>query len=147
MRAVSVMQPWASLIALGAKRYETRSWRTRHQGPLAIHASLTFPREARDLCGAEPFAAALRAAGLAAPGDLPRGAVIATCHLTACLPTVGLAAPPGLTAAERAFGNWAPGRWAWELCGVQRLPTPSPARGGLGLWTWTPPDDGVAPRL
>ena len=143
MRAVSVMQPWASLIALGAKRYETRSWRTRHQGPLAIHASLTFPREARDLCGAEPFAAALRASGLGAPGKRPSGAVIATCHLAAC------ASPPwgGRSAAERAFGNWAPGRWAWELCGVQRLPTPSPARGGLGLWTWTPPDDGVAPRL
>src|SRR5260370_42620635 len=33
------MQPWATLIALGAKRIETRSWSTPYRGPLAIHPS------------------------------------------------------------------------------------------------------------
>lgn len=36
MKVLSVLQPWASLIAIGAKRYETRSWRTDHRGPIAI---------------------------------------------------------------------------------------------------------------
>lgn len=39
MRCISLHQPWASLIALGAKRIETRSWDTSYRGPLAIHAA------------------------------------------------------------------------------------------------------------
>ena len=32
MKALSVVQPYASLIVLGFKRYETRSWGTGHRG-------------------------------------------------------------------------------------------------------------------
>ena len=38
--------PRAMLIALGAKRVETRSWSTSYRGPLAIHASSRINREA-----------------------------------------------------------------------------------------------------
>jgi hypothetical protein len=41
MKCPTVKEPWASLIASGAKRVENRSWRTRHRGPLAIHAAKT----------------------------------------------------------------------------------------------------------
>jgi ASCH domain len=59
MKALTVAQPWATLIAIGAKRIETRSWMTRHRGPLAIHAARAFPRIARDLARTSPFAEAL----------------------------------------------------------------------------------------
>lgn len=36
-----MQQPWATLIAIGAKRVETRSWFTSYRGPLAIHAART----------------------------------------------------------------------------------------------------------
>lgn len=39
MRALTLWQPWASLIALGAKTIETRSWSTKYRGPIAIHAA------------------------------------------------------------------------------------------------------------
>lgn len=39
MRIITLWQPWASLIALGFKKFETRSWRTRYRGKLAIHAA------------------------------------------------------------------------------------------------------------
>lgn len=39
MRALSVKQPWASLIRDGVKTLEVRSWRTHHRGPLLIVAS------------------------------------------------------------------------------------------------------------
>ena len=39
MRALSVRQPWASLIAWGEKTVECRSWSTKYRGPLLIHAS------------------------------------------------------------------------------------------------------------
>ncbi len=39
MKAITIHQPWASLIVVGAKRFETRSWETKYRGPIAIHAS------------------------------------------------------------------------------------------------------------
>ena len=41
MKALSVKQPWASLIASGKKSLEIRTWRTDHRGPLLIVASRT----------------------------------------------------------------------------------------------------------
>lgn len=38
-KALSVLQPWASLYVHGNKILETRSWNTQHRGPLLIHAS------------------------------------------------------------------------------------------------------------
>lgn len=38
MRALSVKQPWASLIASGRKTVELRSWSTKYRGPVLILA-------------------------------------------------------------------------------------------------------------
>jgi hypothetical protein len=43
VKALTIRQPWASLIALGVKRIETRSWSTQYRGPLAIHAGKAWP--------------------------------------------------------------------------------------------------------
>jgi len=43
MKAITLWQPWASLIACGAKKYETRSWYTNYRGKIAIHASKKKP--------------------------------------------------------------------------------------------------------
>jgi hypothetical protein len=47
IKAISLWQPWASLMALGLKRHETRHWPTAYRGPIAIHAAKTL-----DLAGA-----------------------------------------------------------------------------------------------
>ena len=39
MKAISIKQPWASLVASGRKTIECRTWRTTHRGPLLICAS------------------------------------------------------------------------------------------------------------
>lgn len=51
MKALTIRQPWASLIAAGVKTIETRSWSTRYRGPLAIHAGAHRPTEGEELCG------------------------------------------------------------------------------------------------
>ena len=43
MKAITLHQPWASLVALGVKTIETRSWPTKYRGPLAIHAGKGRP--------------------------------------------------------------------------------------------------------
>lgn len=44
MKALTLWQPWASLVALGVKSIETRSWSTPYRGQLAIHAAKTRPK-------------------------------------------------------------------------------------------------------
>lgn len=39
MKALSIKQPWANLIASGEKTIETRTWRTSYRGPLLIVSS------------------------------------------------------------------------------------------------------------
>jgi hypothetical protein len=157
MRTLTLTQPWATLVAIGAKSIETRSWYagpnprvvgTQALGwPIAIHAAKGFPREAQWLVGEEPFATALRTAFPEArdPEDcikrfLPRGAVIATAVLLHVVTVEHLErAAHILTPTERAFGDYSPGRYAWRLWNVRPLPEPIPARGSLGLWQWDAP--------
>jgi len=133
------MQPWASLVAIKAKRYETRSWNTHYRGPLAIHASKEFSQAARRLARAEPFASAL----FGSEEDLPTGCIVAVCDLEAvmkvganpCQSVFGFAHNP-LSSAEESFGDFSPGRFAWMLTNVIALENPIPARGAQSLWEW-----------
>jgi activating signal cointegrator 1 len=135
MRALSLTQPWASLVAIGAKTWETRSWQTAYRGPIAIHAAKAFPQDARRLCLTEPFTRVLVAAGIRLlSGQPPLGAVVATATLVDCVRTEVVR--DSLTPEERAFGDYGDGRWAWKFEDVARLPQPIPAKGALGLWRW-----------
>jgi len=127
MKALTLSQPWASLVALGLKRIETRSWKTRYRGRLAIHAAKGFPAQARRFADEERFRGRL-------PEYLPLGAFLCTVNLIDCQPTELIA--PGLVGLEHLYGDYTPGRWAWlfkpdSLC---VLAVPVPAKGALGLW-------------
>jgi hypothetical protein len=151
MRGLTLTQPWASLVAIGAKRIETRSWATDYRGQLAIHAGkgLAGMSEAEmwDMALSEPFRTALARSALMNPGRMPRGEIVAVVEVADCLPTgrlaSGLEVPRHcsrtdeiwqLTEWERAFGDYGPGRYGWLLADVRPLPTPIPYRGALGLW-------------
>jgi activating signal cointegrator 1 len=133
MKALTMTQPWATLVAIGAKRIETRSWSTPYRGPLAIHAAKGWSRDDTLMCWEPEFAAALMNAGIRTPGDLPLGSVVATCRLVACVGTGSINPSKELT-REFAFGDFSPGRYAWLLADIVALPDPIPARGQLGLW-------------
>ena len=152
MRAISMTQPWATLVAIGVKSIDTRSWRTWYRGPLLIHAARAFPRWARDLCNREPFATVLLEAGYGDdsgsgsvdPGLLPLGKILAGCDLKHCvrIGTLGIDLPP--PEPERSFGDYTLGRYAWVLSEVQPLPKPIAATGSMGLWV---PDGDVLALL
>lgn len=133
MKCLSVIQPWATLIVLGAKRFETRPWRTSHRGRLAIHACRNFPEESRVKCLWEPFRSVLRQAGFCHPADLPRGAVIGTVDLFGCAKAEDILRD--LTESPEAdFGDYGSGRWAWRLANPVALATPLRFCGRLGLF-------------
>jgi hypothetical protein len=130
-RALSLIEPWATLIALGAKRIETRSWPTRFRGPFLVHASRALPRQNIALCQREPIRGILAAAGYPTHAALPRGAIVGAARLVDCrLITPETEAPP----LERDVDHFSPGRFAWYLTEPRRLAAPVPARGMLGFW-------------
>ncbi len=138
MKTISLLQPWATLIAIGAKQVETRSWATKYRGPLAIHASKGFSKELQKLVWTEPFMTALLGPGnklaFGADFNLPLGAIIVTCNLTNVIPITPYFIK-GQSKQELAFGDYTfPGRFAWILDDVKQLPKPIPAKGSLGLW-------------
>lgn len=163
MKALTLTQPWATLVAIGAKQIETRSWKTDYRGPLAIHAAKGFPKEARALVlndwkfyrALNPveyerhkqsgFSLIPTEAGKAVIAKLPLGYVIATCTLSDVIHIEnGDGTWPSiedrvLSEQENTFGDYSHGRWAWILKDVKKLPEPIPSRGALSLWEWGPP--------
>ena len=133
MKALSLRQPWASLVAAGSKRYETRSWATAYRGLVAIHASARWQAADRALCEIGFWAECLHIPR-GRWQELPLGAVLAICTLADCVPVENLR--PGPVEPECFFGNYAAGRYAWRLEDVRLLPQPVSARGSLGLWAW-----------
>lgn len=128
MKALSLTQPWATLVAIGAKRYETRSWNTNHRGPIAIHAAKGFPKDCQQLCEYDPFDKYI-----ASSRELPLGAIIAVADLVTVHRTEWVLSQIRGTDEEK-FGDYSAGRFAWFLNNVRKLPAPIPCKGALGLW-------------
>jgi activating signal cointegrator 1 len=119
IKCLTLTQPWATLVAIGAKRIETRSWATSYRGPLAIHAATSLkPVGGRlglhALCGTPPFCDVLLAAGYSAmlvpAWGLPLGAIVAVRELIDCVPTQhpGAANAPGkpwFVGAQKGVGQ------------------------------------------
>ncbi|MDZ4263777.1 MAG: ASCH domain-containing protein [Pseudomonadota bacterium] len=137
MKAITLFDPWATLVVLGQKQFETRSWPTNHRGLLAIHVSKTSGFD--ELATVEPFLSVFK--GMAhwhAPG-----CIIGTVEVMDCWQVPGRTIPSSfagqpISVKERAFGDFSPGRYAWMLKNPRRLATPIPCRGRQGLWNVPP---------
>lgn len=147
IRAISLWQPWASLVALGLKQYETRHWMTDYQGPLAIHAAKRWTKGQEDVLvdlarRFERIREAFVFDGTLRP--LPLGHIVCVGYLTDVKLTQWVYPYTTWDMPERqmeiAVGDWTPGRYAWKLEDVQRFEEPIPARGAQGFWNWQVPD-------
>ena len=149
MKSISLWQPWATLIAVGAKTYETRHWSTPYRGPLIIHAAKKWDRDLYSFTLMSPFAKCLHEGGYRVGGGydtkgntLPLGAFVCVVDLAEIIPTEDVR--DSLSEQEQAFGNYASGRFAWRLDNVRAFPEPAPARGYQGLWD---PLEGADPPM
>lgn len=160
MKAITLTQPWATLVALKKKRIETRSWSTQHRGPLAIHAAKGFPPGLRmgQTLRVGGFTVERDKSGLLLRGNhelwpwpyrLPMGAVVATAELVEVhqiteeslgwmdsFLRIVVHREEWLIEPERDFGDYTPGRYAWLLSSIEPLHPPVEAKGALGLWDW-----------
>jgi hypothetical protein len=135
MKVLSLLQPWASLVLMGAKTIETRSWQTPYRGELLIHASLG--KKGSVLCKHPPFSKYIHHFH-----QLPFGAIIGSVTLQEIVPveTLKLSASriAHLTLEEKAFGDYTKGRYAWLLSDPIPFQQPLFVKGSLGLWNYIP---------
>lgn len=153
MKAITIWQPWASLLASGKKKYETRGWPTSYRGPIAIHAAKRQVRKTVDDLASDRNGSGWNALDrleslFVRPGaldQLPIGAIVGTAVLTRCN-RITEEFVAGLSPQEIDLGDYTIGRWAWEFENVKELQTPIPVSGKQGLWNWeegevvAPPD-------
>lgn len=143
IRGLTLWQPWASLIMVGAKRIETRCWATNYRGLLAIHAAKQYRMQCRDLEAQEPFYSALRPDGNYCYPWTRCGQILCIARLIDCVQIESkttwpagfkddLCIPP--LPPELAFGDYRPGRFAWILKDVRPLAESISCSGGQKLW-------------
>jgi hypothetical protein len=125
MKALSLVQPYATGIMLRHKKVETRSWKTGHEGQIAIHASKSIPKWARDF-------AALEVALGRIPERIPCASIIGLVTIMGMRMTEDIISQ--IDGLERLYGDYSLGRWAWMLCDPIPFDDPIPCKGHLGLW-------------
>lgn len=136
MKSLTVCEPFATLLTIGAKSIETRSWATTYTGWLAIHASKTTPAWAKDYFRHSRFAREAFERAEISFHALPLGCVIGRVYLYGCRRVEGVR--DSLSEQERDFGDYSDGRYAWLTRNPLRH-EPIAASGRLGLWKWEPP--------
>jgi hypothetical protein len=151
--ALTIWQPWASLIMLDAKPYEFRGWpapRSLHGQRIAIHAGARPIKrsEVADLImrlqGETPWTTGLRPHIAlpflervhSSPGSLPLSVVLGTVILGQprhSYEIIGEFGAPINDSDRDQHSNW-----AWPVSDIQHLEPPVPARGAQGFWRWSP---------
>jgi hypothetical protein len=95
----------------GIKDVENRTWRTNYRGRLVIHAGSGIDREGMNEHGR-------------LLAEYPHGAILGTVEL--------------VDIVRDSVSPWAiAGNWHWQLADPQPFDAPIPAKGRLGLWTFT----------
>ena len=129
MLAISLYQPWASLVVCRYKRIETRSWRHSYRGDLLIHAA---KRPYRAFLNDPELSLACNELGLDT-ADLPTGALIGQCRLVDISTTDSVCAIVRLV--EGRIGDFSPGRFAWHLADAFAFENPIPYVGRQRLFS------------
>jgi hypothetical protein len=145
MRAITLHQPWASLVAHGVKTVETRSWpppRAALGRQLAIHAGKRIAPPVALHPDTETAIANLY--GERWRHKVPTGAVLAVARLVSAGQVMGVdgeIAVFGSGSVNRIaidpYGDFGPGRWLWMLEEVEPI-EPQTATGAQRLWKWSP---------
>jgi hypothetical protein len=142
------MEPYATLIALKEKKIETRSWKTKYRGRIAIHASKNMNKESKLDCKIPEYLVILSPKYVQLVNDKKMtyhfnfGKVVAFTDLVDCVKMQALYEDHAvlengmiIKGNELLFGNFEPGRYAWILenvVGVEEVG--EVVKGQLGLW-------------
>lgn len=126
MKALSLWQPWASLMADGRKKIETRHWRPPAWligQELAIHATVKVDR---GMCASWGYDAL----------TIPRGCVVAIVRLDDFRKFTADDETNMRQFPEGNYGDFSMGRFGWMCTLIEKLNPPIAVTGHQGIWDW-----------
>ena len=123
MKALTIKQPWATLIMQGDKRFEFRSWKTNFRGDVLIHAGKGLDKEA--VIRLKKYL----------PDELPMGKILGKVTITDCVPMSDefakmLSKENSDIYTSHSFSN----NYGFKIENVEVFDTPIDAKGQLGFW-------------
>jgi hypothetical protein len=129
---ISLRQPYATLIALGVKTYETRARNTTYRGPLLIHASSGLEGWQRE--GFEALDGLLGMGDLVGYDrleDMPRGVIVGQAVLADTFTTerARVRRPE-----QEIFCDFSDGRFAYQMDDARLIKSDTPVKGQLGIF-------------
>lgn len=136
MLAISVRQPFASLILLGHKQIETRNWPTSQRGPILIHASKSIDNLERVTAYRDNIRELLKKAGFYSLARMPKGVLLGTVEITNCVPKEECLCNERLrpTPIDEVCGDWMNEGFAWLLANPNLFPKPIRYPGNLNFF-------------
>jgi hypothetical protein len=123
MKALTLKQPWATLVAEGIKKYEFRSWKTNYRGKILIHAGAGVDKEALER---------VKRLNL----EYPSRRIIAEVEIEECLELDEKLNNAIIREQNIAYGTKYRTGYAWKLKNVKRIDLKRTVNGKLGLWNY-----------
>lgn len=129
MKVLTLKQPWATLVAMGLKKYEFRSWKTNYRGELFIHAGKGVDKEAM-----KRFEHLLL--------EYPKSKILAKVNIVDCIELNKEINQSIIAENELIYGN-NPSRvgYAWVINDVEVLNKDIFIKGKLGIWNFDEKDN------
>ena len=127
MKVISIKEPYASFLANGMKKIETRSWKTNYRGELFIHASKTVAKEYMTNDTVKKLAKTI---------NMQNGNIICKCLLVDCVyMDEEFIKRIKKNKKEYYLGEYKIGRYAWILENIKPI-SKIPAKGHLNIWNF-----------
>lgn len=123
MKALTIKEPWASLIINNYKTYEFRSWKTNYRGKILIHAGLSL--EKNELKYFEDYNL-----------NYQCGNIIGEATITDCILVTKEFNKKLLDINNKVYKNNHENLYAWKLENIVKYENPIPIKGKLGLWNY-----------
>ncbi len=121
MKALTIKEPWASLIVQGFKKYEFRSWKTNYRGKVLIHAGLSKENIEK-----------YKDYNL----DISSGEIIGEAYITDCILVDEKLDKKLRKIDKNVYGNNHIGLYAFKLENVKKYNKKIKVKGKLGLWNY-----------
>lgn len=131
MKAITIKQPWASLIVEGIKDIENRTWPTKFRGRVLIHASVQPVKcLPSNLLNPLQYAQVFTANKLSALNG-PNGAIIGSVEIVDCV--INHSSVWAIKTEDFHIKKC----YNWVLANPIQFPEPIPVKGKLSFWDYT----------
>lgn len=124
VKALTIREPWASLIVNGYKEYEFRSWKTNYRGKILIHAGIGSDKEYLDRFKEYDL-------------EYGKGEIIGEAELVDCIKVSDEFQKVLNNKNRLVYGsNNYDQKYAWKLINIKKYDKRIPVKGKLSLWEY-----------